>query len=95
MASMQNPFLHPKAIVEAGEKIYRETYQQEYEAKHQGKFVAIDIYTAKAFLGGTSEEALRIARTEEPNGVFHLIRVGSPGAFRVSYSDANVDWLFQ
>ena len=97
MAAMtSDPFLNPKAIVEAGERIYRDKYQKEYEANHRGKFLAIDVQTEEAYLGDTSEEPLRAGRNVSPKGIFHLVRVGSPGAFRVSYtSNANVDWLFQ
>jgi len=97
MAAMHSdPFLHPKAIAETGEKIYRDKYRKDLEATQLGKFVAIDVETQAAYLGDTSEEALSSARDASPKGVFHLIRIGAPGAFRVSYSShANVDWLFQ
>ena len=97
MAAMHSdPFLNPKAIAETGEKIYREKYQKDFEAKHLGKFVAVDVGTEDTYLGETSEEALSAARHASPKGVFHLVRVGAPGAFRVSFSsNASVDWFFQ
>jgi hypothetical protein len=83
------------AIVERGERIYNEKYREEYEAKHLGKFVAIDVTTERAYLSDTPETALQEGRTQNPSGVFHLIRIGSPGVFRVGYSaaDSDGDWL--
>jgi hypothetical protein len=71
----------PKEIVEAGEKIYRERYQADYETKHLGKFVAIDVKTGKSYLGDTSSQTLQAAHADEPSSLFHLIKVGSEGAF--------------
>lgn len=76
---------NPSKIAAAAEKIYNERYQAEYEKDHVGKFVAIDVQDGAAYLGEFPENALQRARKQAPNGVFHLIRIGSPGAFRVSY----------
>ncbi len=85
---------NPQAIAEAGEAIYKERYRTQYEAEHPGKFVAIDVKTGHATLGDTPEQALAEARKNHASGVFHLIKVGSAGAFRVSYSlHAANDWL--
>ncbi|MBI4466548.1 MAG: hypothetical protein HY656_03865 [Acidobacteria bacterium] len=93
---MPEGITNPKAIAEEGERIYLESYKAEYEKKYAGKFVAIDINTKEAFLDDYAEGALEKAKAKSPHGLFHLIRVGSPGAFRVSYSsDANLDWIFQ
>ena len=96
MATMAFSLSNPKAVAEAGERIYRDKYRQEYERDHTGKFVAIDVTTSDAFIGDTAEKALEKARAASPNGIFHLILVGSPGAFRVGYTNgATADWLFQ
>jgi hypothetical protein len=86
---------NPKAVVEAGERIYKENYQRGFEAAHLGKFVVIEVNTGKAYLGDTPEQAFENGRKGAPEGVFHLIKVGSPGAFRVSYAGSGSDWLFQ
>jgi len=92
--SMDPKFTNPRIIAEAGEKIYAEKYRADFEARHMGQFVAIDVSTGQAFLGPTAEAALSGARQASPGGIFHLIRVGQAGAFRVSYSvDAKLDWL--
>ena len=86
----------PKAIAERGEEIYREDYQASYERDHSGKFVAVDVITKQAYLGDTPEAALDLAKGESPMGIFHLIQIGFPAAFRVSYSShAATDWIFQ
>jgi hypothetical protein len=77
---------NPKAIAELGEKIYDERYRAQYEAEQTGKFVAVNVRTEHATLGDTPEQALEQAKRDDPSGVFHLIRVGSAGAFRVGYT---------
>jgi len=87
---------NPKVIAERGEAIYNDKYRKKYEDKHQGKFVIIDVVSEKAYLGDTVDQAFTAAREGAPAGVFHLIKVGAPGAFRVSYSSgAALDWVFQ
>lgn len=75
----------PDKIAEAGEQIYADRYKQELEAGHSGEFVAIDVLTGAAYTARFPEEALANARSAAPNGIFHLIRIGAPGAFKVSY----------
>lgn len=79
-------FFSPQAIAEGGEKIYKEKYQSEYEPDHLGKFLAIDVISKSAFLGNTPEEALDVAESNEPRGLFHLVQIGHKSAFRVSSS---------
>lgn len=98
MAALQNSNLlsDPKAIVQAGERIYREKYQQEFEAAHMGKFVAIGVRSEQAYLGDTAEDAIQAGLEAEPDGIFHLIKVGSIAAFHMSsVSDGSSDWLLQ
>ena len=87
---------NPKQIAERGEQIYQEKYKSAYEAEHPGKYVAIDILSTKAYVANTPIEALELARKDSPKGLFHLIRVGSPGAFKVSHmTNATADWIFR
>jgi len=87
---------NPKHIAEMGEKIYADRYKTEFEKLYRGQFVAIDVSTAKAYRGATPQAAFAAARQASPNGLFHLIRIGQPGAFRVSYSSSPaVDWVFR
>jgi hypothetical protein len=86
---------NPKEIAETGEKIYSEKYRTDFELRYQGKYVAIEVKTGDAYVGDTSSDALQEARIKSPNGIFHLIKVGASGAFRMSYTNANVDWAFR
>lgn len=74
-----------KDTVLAGEKIYAEKYKSEYEAKYSDQFAAIDVTTGAAFVGAYPEEALERATEMLKGAVLHLVRIGSPSAFQVSY----------
>ena len=85
---------NPKVVAERGEKIYQEKYKAEYERLYPGKFVAIDVTTEAAFVSDTPEGAIKQGQAQAPLGIFHLIRVGQPGAFRVGYIfDGEPDWV--
>ena len=75
----------PGNIAATAEKIYDEHYRESFEVKHPGEFAVIDARDGKAYHGEFAEQVLQEARKLSPNGVFHLIRIGAPGAFRVSY----------
>jgi hypothetical protein len=87
MAMPSDPRLNdPKAIAALGEKIYAEKYREEFERLYRGHFAAVDVTSQLAFHAPSPEDAIREARQSSPRGVFHIIRIGEPGAFRVSYS---------
>ena len=52
--------------------------------KWRGRFVALDIDTERSYVADFPEDALAMARAAAPNGVFFLVRIGSPGAFKAS-----------
>jgi hypothetical protein len=80
----------PRAIAQKGEEIYNSKYRKEYEAKHDGKFVAINIDDESATIGDTASATLFAAREQHPNGLFHLMRVGHAGAFQVGFGFRDV-----
>ncbi len=87
----------PKTIAEQGTKIYAAKYQSEYEEEYPGQYVAIDVRSEEAFVRLTPEEALLAAQAAKPEGMFYLLKVGSPGVFRVGYSASGGhrgDWIF-
>jgi hypothetical protein len=93
---MGTTFSNPQALAERGEKIYQAKFKKDFEAKYDGQFVVIDVKSEAAYVGKTPEAAYEAATKAAPNGLFHLIKVGSAGAFRVSYtSHGNVDWVFR
>ena len=92
---MRRRLSNPKAIAERGEEIYAKN-RADLEAEHLGKFAAIDIETEGIYIGESAEDAFAAARAHAPNGLFHLVKIGEQGAFRVGYvADARVDWLFR
>lgn len=62
-------------IVKEGKKVYEEIKDQ-YEPKHMGKLLAIDIKSKKAYLGNTSVEAVQKAQKAHPNTVFYVVKIG-------------------
>lgn len=86
----------PQILAQKGEDIYNTQFKKEYEEKYHGKFVAIDISTEKAFLADTPEDALLKAQKDNPNGFYHLLKVGSTGVYRLGYTSGEYgDWLFR
>ncbi len=82
-------------MAERGENHYQQKYRSKYESQYIGKFVAIDVATEKAYVGDSARRVVEEARKDSPKGLFHLIKVGAAGAFRVSYTNnATVDWVF-
>jgi hypothetical protein len=84
----------PRVIAAEGERIYKEKYLQEYEARYRGQYVVIDVKSGLAYRGPTPEAALLSARGAAPTGLFHLIKIGDIGAFRSSAADAHSYWAF-
>jgi hypothetical protein len=82
----------PEKIADAGERIYAEQYKAQLEATQRGHFVAIDVTTGEGYVAEFPEQALGEARAKAPAGIFHLIRVGAPGAFTVSFGHARNDF---
>ena len=88
----------PRKIAEAAEKIYTSSYKEKLEKSNSGEFAVIDVRSGNVYVGKFAEDALRDAREKAPNGVFHLIRIGSPGAFRVGYvgqQETSWDWTLR
>jgi hypothetical protein len=75
---------NPHEIAAKGSDIYNRRYRAEFERVHNGEFAAIDIENETVYLGDLPENALAKARAASPDGLFYLVRVGSPGAFKSS-----------
>lgn len=74
----------PEKIAAAGERIY-EQRRAELEVQAPGQFAVIDVLTGQIYVRQFPEEALATARGQAPTGVFHLVRIGSESAYRVSH----------
>jgi hypothetical protein len=75
----------PRDIAERGEAIYKNKYQSDFEGKFRDKFVAVNIRNEEATIADTSEEAIRAALEKDPDGLFHLMRVGHAAAFEAGW----------
>lgn len=75
--TMKPVFRSQLAIYDAGERIYRQMYQQRLESEHWGEFAAINVTTSKAYVGATAEAALAGARAKDKNGKFHVVMIGN------------------
>jgi hypothetical protein len=82
----------PDKIAEAGEAIYDQKYRADLEQSNFGHFVAIDVTTGEKYVAQFPEVALQAAQKAAPNGIFHLIRIGAKGAFKVSFGRTRHDF---
>jgi hypothetical protein len=77
------PF-NPTQLGDLGRKLYTETFEPIYAPSHIGEILAIEVKSKTAYLGKTPLEALQTAQAAQPNGFFHLVRIGSPGVYKLS-----------
>lgn len=75
--------LNPAQIAEKGEEIYKAKLRTLLEPKENGRFVAIDVVSEDYFLGDTIIEAVNKAREKYRDRIFHTIRVGYQGVFKM------------
>ncbi|MDB5956730.1 hypothetical protein [Ramlibacter sp.] len=72
-------------IVRKGDRIYADRYQQQFEAKYPDQFAVIEVSSGAAFVAQFPEEAIAKAQAAVSQGSLHLIRIGAPSAFQLSY----------
>lgn len=65
-------------VADKGEQIYQDLYQDEYETKFAGHYVVIEVLTKRAYVAGSAAGVVIKAKTADPNGLFHLIKI--PGS---------------
>jgi hypothetical protein len=73
-----------KDIADRGSAIYNRLYRVDFEARWRGRYAAVDIKSEQAVIEEFPETALAKARTAFPDGIFYLVRIGSPGAFKLN-----------
>ena len=81
----ETPLSTVEKIAAEGQRIYSEKYKDAFERDFFGQYVAINIDTEEAYRAQFPEQALTLARQKAPSGIFHLIRIGSPAAFKASH----------
>jgi hypothetical protein len=70
-------------LAENGQRLYDERLRAMLEPEHEGEFVAIEPETERYFLGSTGLAALRAGRSELPDKLFYLLRVGRDAAYHL------------
>lgn len=78
--------MSPQQLVDRGQAIYDRMYRGEYESRYVGQFAVVDVGSEAAYVAKSADAALAAARQANPSGQFLLIRIGAPGAFRVSHT---------
>jgi hypothetical protein len=73
-----------REIADRGLAIYNRLYRADFESKWRGQYAAIDIKSEQAVVEEFPETALARASAVYPDGLFYLVRIGSPGAFKLS-----------
>ena len=75
----------PRSVVIEGERIYDQRYRLDFERRFSNQFAAIDVRSGRAFVGAFPEDAMRAALAANGACVLHLVRIGSPSAYRMSF----------
>ncbi|MES2216725.1 MAG: hypothetical protein V4481_05545 [Patescibacteria group bacterium] len=71
-------------VVTEGVKIYQQI-KDLYEPIQNGKFMAIDIDSKKAYVADTSADAVVMARKEHPQKVFYVVKIGFDAAETIAH----------
>ena len=77
-------------LVAEGRRIYEETLSLQLEPENVGRFVAIEPSSGRYFLGDTGAQALVAARSEMPDRIFYLMRIGYRAAHTIGGHVARV-----
>lgn len=87
--------MKPNEVAEKGQKIYDELLKDRLEPEHIGRYVVIDTDTKEYSIADTPDQAIELAQAKSPNGMFHLVRIGFPGAYHFSsIISGTSDWEF-
>jgi hypothetical protein len=82
-----------QTVADRGERIYKEQFRDMCEKEYSGQYVVIDILAKRAYVGVFPEEAINKATAEAPNGLFHLMKIGPPAAFKLPLKSFSIDSL--
>ena len=80
----------PDEIAGEAERIYKDL-SEDVTASHEGEFMVVSVRTRRVYISPSSAEAFRLGRAAEPNGLFHLIRIGADSAFKGSFTARHDD----
>ena len=82
---MPHPRYSSAEIVQRGQALYEQRLRAQVEARHQGKFLVLDIETGDYEIDADDVSAVQRAKTKYPDAAFYIVRIGSPTACRLGY----------
>jgi hypothetical protein len=82
---MPHPQYSSAEIVQRGQALYERQLRALVEARHQGKFLVLDIETGDYEIDADDVSAVQRAKTKHPDAAFYIVRIGSPTAYRLGY----------
>ena len=80
---MESTDYTPEEIARRGREIYERDIRSEVDPERIGEFVVVDITSGSHVISADEAEAFEQAETENPKGVFYLLRVGHRTAHRI------------
>lgn len=83
--------LTPEQVAERGQRLYEEKLKTVLEPTEKGKFVAIEVETGEYLVADTLLEVLQRAKEKYPTKLFHTVRIGYGGVFKMgSYTGKGI-----
>lgn len=80
---MSDPIYTKDEISRRGREIYERGIRAEVESGHDGEFLVVDVATGGYEVGEDDDEVFDRAEAKNPEGLFHLMRVGRAAAHRI------------
>lgn len=75
--------LNPGEVAQRGWDLYDRVIRHEVEPEHMDRVVVIDVHSGGYVLADEELDAFERARSEMPDGVYYLVRVGRRAAHRI------------
>ena len=72
---------NPRDVARTGRKVY-ERHRAQFEQRHRGKYILIDVGSERIYVADSPEAAYRQAAAKHEAGPFHVARVGDRAAYR-------------
>ena len=68
-------FKNEEELAAYAKEVYEKRFKDEYESKHKGKFLAVDVQGERVYLSETPGNARKLAVKNNPTGLFHVIQI--------------------
>ncbi|MGC4098605.1 MAG: hypothetical protein QM706_15950 [Nitrospira sp.] len=82
-----------QAVADKGERIYQDLYQHDYESKFGGQYAVINVVTTRAYVADTAADAIINAKVDDPEGLFHLIKIQGSAPKGMSFLRKLLDYV--